>query len=92
MKFGMRRPSLKRRISARTSWKRYARQNLGVKAPRGMGWLTNSKKAAYNRVYNRATFGIGDILKPRRRKARSSTVVNLLVALVIIYVLAKMLS
>lgn len=25
------------------------------RAPRGYGWLTNPKKAAYNRVYNRTT-------------------------------------
>jgi acylphosphatase len=30
-----------------------------MKAPRGWGWLTNPKKAAYNRVYNRTTFGLG---------------------------------
>src|SRR3982750_2663631 len=59
MKFGFRRPSLRKRIAARTSWKRVVRHNLGVKAPRGYGWLTNSKKAAYNRVYNRTTVGLG---------------------------------
>jgi hypothetical protein len=50
-------PSLNKRIAARTSWKRYVRQNLGFKAPRGYGWLTNPKKAAYNRVYNRTSIG-----------------------------------
>jgi hypothetical protein len=50
-------PSLNKRIAARTSWKRYARHNLGLKAPRGYGWLTNPKKAAYNRVYNRTSIG-----------------------------------
>jgi hypothetical protein len=30
-----------------------------VKAPRGYGWLTNPKRAAYNRVYNRTTMGLG---------------------------------
>jgi len=55
VKIGFRKPSLKKRIAARTSWKRAVRHNLGFKAPRGMGWLTNPKKAAYNRVYNRTT-------------------------------------
>ena len=59
MKFGIRRPSLRKRIAARTSWKRVVRHNLGVKAPRGYGWITNPKKAAYNRVYNRTTVGLG---------------------------------
>ncbi|MBK9002199.1 MAG: hypothetical protein IPM35_41295 [Myxococcales bacterium] len=59
MKFGFRMPSLKKRIAARTSWKRAVRHRAGLKAPRGMGWLTNPKRAAYNRVYNRTTFGLG---------------------------------
>ncbi len=57
VRFGFRVPSLKKRISARTSLKRYARNNLGLKAPRGWGWITNPRKAAYNRVYNRTTRG-----------------------------------
>ena len=63
MKFGFRVPSINKRIAARTSVKRYIRHSLGFKAPRGWGWLTNPKKAAYNRVYSRTTFGIEDILK-----------------------------
>ncbi|MGI6344168.1 MAG: hypothetical protein ACOX18_03755 [Bacillota bacterium] len=63
MRFGLRRPSLKKRLSARTSPKRFVRHNLGLKAPRGWGWLTNPKKAAYNRIYNRTTFSIADIFK-----------------------------
>jgi hypothetical protein len=57
MKFGFRTPSLNKRIAARTSVKRIVRHNLGFKAPREWGWLTNPKKAAYNRVYNRTTTG-----------------------------------
>ena len=57
MKFGIRTPSLTKRIAARTSVKRYVRQSLGLKTPRGWGWLTNPKKAAYNRIYNRTTVG-----------------------------------
>jgi hypothetical protein len=57
MKFGYRIPSISKRIAARTSPKRYLRQSLGFKVPRGYGWITNPKKAAYNRVYNRTTTG-----------------------------------
>lgn len=57
MKFGIRTPSLRKRIAARTSLKRYVRHSLGFKAPRGWGWLTNPRRAAYNRVYNRTTVG-----------------------------------
>jgi hypothetical protein len=59
MKFGFRIPSLKKRFAARTSWKRFARQSLGLKVPRGWGWLSNPKRAAYNRIYNRTTFSLG---------------------------------
>jgi hypothetical protein len=59
MKFGIRKPSLKKRIAARTSWKRMARHSLGIKAPRGYGWVTNPKRAAYNRAYTRTTVGLG---------------------------------
>ena len=62
MKVGFRIPSLKKRIAARTSWKRYARQSLGLKAPRGYGWITNPKKALYNRVYYRTTRGCSVVL------------------------------
>jgi len=57
LKFGFRRPSLKKRIAARTSVRRAIRHRFGLKAPRSWGWLTNPKKAAYNRVYNRTTRG-----------------------------------
>jgi hypothetical protein len=58
MKIGLRMPSLTKRVAARTSPARWVRQSLGVKAPRGWGWLTNPRKAAYNRVYNRTSFGL----------------------------------
>lgn len=53
MYLGPRRPSLTGKIAARTSLKRIIRHNLGLKAPRGYGWLTNPRRAAYNRVYYR---------------------------------------
>ena len=62
MKFGFRVPSLTKRIAARTSLKRVIRHRLGLKAPSGWGWLTNPRRAAYNRVYNRTTTGCAVIL------------------------------
>jgi hypothetical protein len=59
MAWGFRRPSIRGRIATRISVKRYVRQSLGLKVPRGWGWLTNPRKAAYNRIYNRTTFGLG---------------------------------
>lgn len=64
MKFGFRKPSIRKRVAARTSWKRAVRHRAGLKAPRGWGWLTNPKKAAYNRVYNRTTKGCLVLLAP----------------------------
>ena len=57
VRFGFRVPWLRKRLSATTSLRRYVRNNLGLKAPRGWGWLTNPRKAAYNPVYNRTTRG-----------------------------------
>ena len=51
--FGPRIPSLTKRIAARLSVKRAIRHRLGFKAPRGWGWLTNPRRAAYNRLYYR---------------------------------------
>lgn len=77
MKWGLRRPSFRGRIAARTSWKRYVRHSLGLKAPRGWGWLTSPRKAAYNRIYRRTTFGIGDLFRTRRRRGSGGCVVIL---------------
>jgi hypothetical protein len=63
MKFGLRTPSLRKSIAARTSWRRFVRHNLGLKAPRGWGWLTDPRRAAYNRVYNRVTFSWRDVIR-----------------------------
>lgn len=63
MKFGMRKPSLRKSIAARTSTKRVVKNALGLRAPRGYGWLTNPKKAAYNRVYDRTTFSFWSLLR-----------------------------
>ena len=63
MKFGVRKPSLKKMIGARTSVKRVIRHSLGLKVPSGWGWLTNPKKAAYNRVYSKTSFSLLDLFK-----------------------------
>lgn len=63
MKFGMRKPSLKKRISARTSIKRQIIHRAGLKMPRGYGWLRNPKKYAYNKVYQKTTFDIFKLIR-----------------------------
>ena len=66
MKFGLRTPSLKKSISARTTGlvKRTIKKAIipGY-GKKGMGWLKNPKKAAYNKVYNKTTSSISDLLK-----------------------------
>lgn len=66
MKYGPRKPSLKKSISARTS----CRLNRQIKAAinpfygkKGMGWINNPKKAMYNKIYNKTTFSIFDLFK-----------------------------
>ena len=63
MKFGIRTPSIKKRISARTSIKRQVVHRAGIKMPRGYGWVRNPKKYAYNKVYNRTSVDIFKMLK-----------------------------
>lgn len=66
MKIGMRKPSIKKSISARTT----GRAKRAVKkavipgyGKKGAGWIKNPKKAAYNKVYNKTTFSVTDIAK-----------------------------
>lgn len=63
MKFGLRKPSLRRSFAARTSPKRIVKAKLGLRAPKGWDWATNPKKAAYNRVYSRTTFSFWGLLE-----------------------------
>jgi hypothetical protein len=66
MKFGMRQPSVRRSISARTTG-RMKRQVKKALIPgygkKGMGWVKNPRKAAYNKVYHKTTFSLWDLLK-----------------------------
>lgn len=50
-------------LAARASVKRMVRNSLGLKAPRGMGWITDPKRAAYNRVYDRTTVSFWGLLR-----------------------------
>lgn len=62
MKIGPRKPSLNKMVAARLSPARFLRHSLGLKAPRGWGWLTNPRRALYNRVYSRTTFSICSLI------------------------------
>lgn len=60
MKYGLRTPSLKKRLSARTSGaakRKIKRALIPGYGRRGRGWLTNPRKALYNKIYRKTTFG-----------------------------------
>lgn len=61
MKIGMRKPSLKKSISARTTGavKRKVKSTVNpFYGKKGVGWIKNPKRAAYNKVYRKFTFGL----------------------------------
>jgi hypothetical protein len=59
----IRRPSWRKSLAARTSPNRIIRNALGLRAPRGWGWVTNPRRAAYNRFYDRTSISIWRLLK-----------------------------
>lgn len=66
MKIGMRKPSLKKSIKARTTGKAKRALKKAVipgYGKKGSGWIKNPKKAAYNKVYKKTTFSIFDLFK-----------------------------
>ena len=66
MKFGMRKPSLKKSFKARTTGKAKRAIKKAVipgYGKKGSGWVKNPKNAAYNKVYKKTTFGLSDLFK-----------------------------
>lgn len=66
MKFGMRKPSIKKIFKARTTGKAkraIKKALIPGYGKKGMGWLKNPKKAAYNKIYKKTTFSIFDLFK-----------------------------
>lgn len=57
MKFGVRTPNLKRSFKARTTgrMKRRLKSAIPGYGRRGMGWIKDPNRAAYNYIYNRTT-------------------------------------
>ncbi len=65
MKFGIRKPSLKRSFKARTtgSLKRKAKKAINpMYGTKGMG-LLHPKRALYNKIYKKTSFSIFDLFK-----------------------------
>lgn len=66
MKIGLRKPSLKKSLKARTTGraKRAVKRAVipGYGRP-GMGWLRDPKRAARNAVYRRTHFSVWDLFR-----------------------------
>ena len=63
MKVGVRKPSIKRSIKARTTGriKREVKKAVNpLYGKKGMGWIKDPKKALYNKVYHKTTIGVTD--------------------------------
>ena len=64
MKFGVRTPSLKKSISARTTGRAkrpIKRALIPGYGRKGRGWITNPRKAAYNKIYRKTTVSLWDL-------------------------------
>lgn len=66
MKFGLRTPSIKRSLKARTT----GRAKRAIKkalipgyGKKGSGWIKNPKKAAYNKIYRKTSISLWDLFK-----------------------------
>lgn len=66
MKVGMRKPSIKRSMKARTTGriKRSIKRSVNpLYGKKGMGFIKNPEKALKNAVYHRTTFGVRDVAR-----------------------------
>ena len=66
MKVGVRKPSIKRSLRARTTGrvKRAVKRSINpLYGKKGMGWINNPKKAAYNKIYHKTSIGLSDLIK-----------------------------
>lgn len=66
MKIGVRKPSLKKSIKARTTGKAKRAVKKAINptyGKKGTGFIKDPKKAVYNKIYNKTTVSVTDILK-----------------------------
>ena len=79
MKFGIRKPSLKKSLRARTTGKlkrKVKKALIPGYGKKGMGWIKNPKKAAYNKIYSKTTFIIipKSTGQPKKKSKKSAKV------------------
>ncbi|KKF90193.1 hypothetical protein ACQ7AG_10360 [Lactococcus petauri] len=66
MKFGIRKPSIKKSIKSRTTGKAKRKVKKALVpgyGKKGIGYVKNPKKSIYNKVYKKTTFSIWDLFK-----------------------------
>jgi len=67
MKIGVRKPSIKRSVKARTTgrMKRALKSSIDpTYGKKGMGWIKDPKRAAYNSIYRKTTVSVKDLATP----------------------------
>ena len=66
MKFGFRTPSLKKMVKGRTTGrvKRAMKKSINpIYSKKGIGFVTQPKKAVYNKIYKKTSFSIFNFFK-----------------------------
>lgn len=66
MKIGMRTPNFKKSIKARTTGKvkrKIKKALIPGYGKKGMGWVKDPKRAAYNKMCNKTSFSLFDLFK-----------------------------
>ena len=79
MKMGVRKPSIKKSIKARTTGKlkRSVKRSVNpLYGKKGMGVINDPKKAMYNKVYNKTTVSISDVGSFSSGNNKSSNIAN----------------
>lgn len=79
MKMGMRKPSIKKSFKARTTskYKRAAKRAINpTYGKKGMGLINDPKKSVYNKVYNKTTVGLNDVISSSKNKTEDKSILN----------------
>lgn len=81
MKFGIRKPSPMKSFKARTTGRltrQFKRTFIPGYGQKGVGWIKNPKRAAYNAIYNRTSVSLSSLLGGSSTKRTSTSFRNLI--------------
>ena len=91
MKYGARKPSMKKSISARTK----GRATRAVKratnpfyGKKGAGWIKNPEKAAYNKLYHATTFSVFSLFSGHKGKKKDGPIVTGISYIIVFFIFA----